>query len=185
MWVYHSVLARIFLSMANRTLSCQALRSSTEKPRACGTTDTATACQSNNPLSIPSALKRVVNAFVLQGIGGACLIASAAFIHLLGRGELVEGYMSRSQASGYYCRHYWARVDGVDYDVGSAITRRLAPQIELAGHPVLLQHPPLEGEQLEDPRELFMLERGYQTYMRSPQALLRCAPKWMRSEFGF
>ena len=135
--------------------------------------------------SIPGALKRTITAFVLRGVGGACLIASAAFIHLLGRGELIEGYLVREKCRDYYCRHYWARVDGVDYDVGAAITRRLAPQTKLLGKAVLVAQAPLEGEQLDDPRALSEIEHGYRTYQRDPAALMSLSPQWMRDEFGF
>ena len=135
--------------------------------------------------NIPTALRRVLNAFVLQNVGGACLIASAAFIHLLGRGELVEGYLSRVKSRAYYCRHYWARVDGVDYDIGSAITRRLTPQAEILGKPILLDRAPTSGEQMDDPRTLAFLELGYRMHQSEPAALLRCAPSWMRTEFSF
>jgi hypothetical protein len=135
--------------------------------------------------SIPGALKRTITAFVLRGVAGACLIASAAFIHLLGRGELIEGYLVREKCRDYYFRHYWARVDGVDYDVGAAITRRLAPQTKLLGKDVLVVLAPLGGEQLDDPRELSILEHGYRTYQKKPSALMRRSPQWMRDEFGF
>ena len=105
-------------------------------------------------------------------------------MHLLGRGEIVEGFLGRTK-SNCFCRHYWARVDGVDYDIGGAITKRLAPQTELLGKAVLLDRAPYSGEQRDDPRTLAVLERGYRTYKSEPAALLCCAPKWIRSEFGF
>ena len=74
------------------------------------------------PLDIHCSLKRVITPFVRNGVGGACLIASAFFIRLVGRGELIEGYLVRDRTRDHYCRHYWARVDNIDYDLGSAIT---------------------------------------------------------------
>ena len=77
-------------------------------------------------------------------------------------------------------------MDGVDYDVGSAITSILAPQTRRLGKPVLYRtQPPLVNEQVDEPYALALLEHGYRTYQRDPATLFHGAPGWMRSEFGF
>ena len=132
------------------------------------------------PLDIHCSLKRVITPFVRNGVGGACLNASAYYNRLVGHGELIEGYLVRDKTRDHYCRHYWARVDNIEYDLGSAITRRLAPHVELAGKPLLMEQRP-SGAQMDDPRVLSVLEIGYQTYRRDSSVLFEGAPAGLSS----
>ena len=127
-------------------------------------------------------MKRVVDEFVDHMVGGACLIASAALIHLLGRGDMIQGYLGRGDR--FFCRHYWVRLDDVDYDVGSAIMAILAPHMKQLGSPEL-HHDRPSGTQMDDPGSLATLEHGYRVYQRDPSALFSGAPDWMHAAFNF
>ena len=131
---------------------------------------------------VEGVMKRVVDAFVDRMVGGACLIASAALIHLLGRGDMIQGYLGRG--GRFFCRHYWVRLDDVDYDVGSAIMAILAPHMKQLGSPEL-HHDRPSGTQMDDPGSLATLEHGYRVYQRDPSALLSGAPDWMHAAFNF
>jgi hypothetical protein len=149
-----------------------------------GTRALATSVCADGPVSTEGVMKRVVGEFVDRMVGGACLIASAAFIHLLGRGDMIQGYLGRGGRC--YCRHYWVRLDDVDYDVGSAIMAILAPHSwnTVLGEPEL-HHDPPSGMQMDDPGSLATLEHFYRAYQRDPSALLSSAPDWMHSAFNF
>ena len=118
--------------------------------------------QAQNIASAEGVMKRVVGEFVDRMVGGACLLASAAFIHLLGRGDMIQGYLGRG--GPFYCRHYWVRLDDVDYDVGSAIMAILAPHMAQLGEPEL-HHDRPSGSQMDDPGSLATLEHFYRAYI--------------------
>ena len=78
-------------------------------------------------MSIGSAelvIEDVVSKFVCKRKHGVCLIASALVVHRLDNGEVIEGYLV-FDSHQCYIRHYWCRIDGKDYDIGTLINTRL------------------------------------------------------------
>ena len=146
-------------------------------------------------MELEDAMRRVIDAFVGRLYTASCLVSSAAVAHLMGRGDVVEGYKLEDRHSRYY-RHYWYRLDDVDYDVGGLITQAVIPQLGNPGVSAYLascmfrlstQQPAIcEGcddwsrVDIEDKTQLRELEAGYRTYKQTPRRFWKKAAPWMR-----
>ena len=132
--------------------------------------------------SVETELEAVVCRFVYKRKYGVCLVASTLLRHRLDHdGEVIQGYRIFDSVH-CYVRHYWFRIDGKDYDVGTIIDTRL--KIDL---------PPSRFSQAVpsqscytyvsalDQEELTTLEKGYQLYLTNPKAFWKCSRmNWLK-----
>ena len=137
-------------------------------------------------------IQRIVDAFVARRCSSACLVATAIVANQMGRGEVVEGYQIADEIKGYG-RHYWYRLDGVDYDVGTLIALRVIPLIKpsarwwVEGRTIRLStEPPTArytywcGVDADDEAQCRKLEKSYRAYKQTPHKFWKQAPRWMR-----
>ena len=127
--------------------------------------------------SAESVIEDVVSKFVCKRKYGVCLIASALVVHRLDNGEVIEGYLV-FDSHQCYIRHYWCRIDGKDYDIGTLINTRL----EIAHIPSRLSQVAPENYTYMstlDQEELRDLEKGYQLYLSNRRKF------WKSSRMGW
>ena len=64
--------------------------------------------------------EKIVDAFVLKGVYGTCLITSTLLFHRLQTGNVIEGYLVFDDVKSNL-RHYWCSIDEVNHDLCSII----------------------------------------------------------------
>ena len=115
--------------------------------------------------NVEEILEDVIQRFVVRRKYGVCLVASALLRHRLGGvGDVIQGYLILDSHHCYF-RHYWYRLDGKDYDVGTSISTRL----NIAHPPLRLCETMPSGSynyvSAFNQAELKAVEKGYQMYL--------------------
>ena len=132
--------------------------------------------------NVDAEVEDVVCRFVVRRKYGVCLVASALLRHRLGNdGEVIQGYLIFDTIQ-CYVRHYWFRIDGKDYDIGTIINTRLnigCPPTRLS------QAAPSQScykyVSAIDQEELTVLEEGYQLYYTKPKKFWKSSRmNWLR-----
>ena len=141
--------------------------------------------------TLAQTLQIVVDAFVRKRVSSACLVASGIVVNRMGRGEVVEGYQIEDSLKGYG-HHYWYRLDGVDYDIGTPICRRVVRLARpdavwwVEGRTIRLSTRRPKGYtywcdgDAEDRSQVKELESAFATYTTAPKKFWARSPRWMR-----
>ena len=130
--------------------------------------------------NLDTLLEDVVRVFVEKSKYGVCLVASALLRHHVNRaGMIIEGYLIFDQMK-CYVRHYWFRINGKDYDVGSIINTSLNIYVPSSR---LSEVPPSNYTyaSMLDENELMELEKGYMLYLTNPKRFWKSSPmNWLK-----
>ena len=131
-------------------------------------------------MDLDTLLEDVVRVFVEKGKYGVCLVASALLHHRANRaGKIIEGYLIFDQMK-CYVRHYWFRINGKDYDVGSIINTSLNIYDSFSRLSEVTP-PNYTYASMLDENELMELEKGYMLYLTNSKKFWKSSPMgWLK-----